>query len=82
MSRGNLIEGRSNTQAICLACEALERDRTADARTLHAIALRCTCGCVTPETVHELARGAFEDALLALVDYVHGPGAGAATADA
>lgn len=55
--------------AACLACVALERDRTGDARTLHRLASRCVCGCVSPETLAELAAIAMVDALTALAEH-------------
>jgi hypothetical protein len=62
MTQSKLIERDSGAQVHCLACEALERDRTADARALLAIARRCVCGGVCERTLRELAVYALEDA--------------------
>lgn len=74
MTKKTVIEGRSEEQqesvkfplAPCMACEAIERDTSADARHLLGIAMRCRCGCVSDDTIAELARYAMADALLAL----------------
>lgn len=78
MTTSKLIEGRSVGQeprsgihrvASCLACEALERDRTGDAQTLLRIARRCLCGCVSLEALTELATHTMVDALTEIAVY-------------
>jgi hypothetical protein len=53
--------GAQGADVACWACEALERDTTLDAATLHGIAQRCVCGGVTPDVLAELAGHAATD---------------------
>ncbi len=72
MASDNLIDSDSARQAedasgavpvaACWACETLERTPLTDAASLYEIADRCRCGCVTPDTLHELAAYALSDA--------------------